>query len=83
MTDDELETLRDWWDGLRKDEQLAAYIAEKSNAIRLSALRLKADGLVMGLTMDELRVAVATADQYHPQWRRSLQNGPFHAESKE
>lgn len=26
---------------------------------------------VLGLTIDELRVAVATADHYHPQWRSS------------
>lgn len=31
---------------------------------------------VLGLTVDELRVAVATADQYHPQWRHSSQNRP-------
>lgn len=31
---------------------------------------------VLGLSIDELRAAVATADQYHPQWRRSSQKHP-------
>lgn len=154
MTGDEMEALRDWWDGLREVEQFAAYIAEKSNAdglastrpigveeaiarchqmladeraaqarialeaafdrdaidelaaaaqdvldalndpvsaryprsialdalseaIRVSTNRVSTNrpsSRVLGLTLDEIRTAVATADQYHPQWR-SLQNG--------
>lgn len=165
MNADDLEALRDWWDGLREVEQFAAYVAEKTNAdglastgnlgvddaiarcqqmlaaseasadreitrlrglladeraahsrtalraafdrdaldevasaardlvealddplsaryprtIALDALRaaVKAsttgDERVFGLSIDEIRLAVATADQYHPQWRRSSQ----------
>lgn len=174
MTRDDMEALRDWWDGLREVEQFAAYVAEKSNAdglastgnlgveeaiarcqqmlaqseaaadrevtrlrgllaeeraahaatalgaafdrdaldealsaaqdivealddplsatyprsIALDALRVLVkrvstkrasiadDFRVLGLTIDELRTAVATADQYHPQWRRSSRIGP-------
>ncbi len=160
MTRDDLEALRDWWDGLREVEQFAAYVTEKSNAdalastrtlgttgererlaallcdlfptaersrwpfsVQLAAERLLDAGVtvawdedehskpvcvhgrpyglhddgeedcatfrtvrefseslarvrVLGLTVDELRAAVATADQYHPQWRSS-QNRPY------
>lgn len=163
MTGDDMEALRDWWDGLREVEQFAAYVAEKSNADGLASTRnlgveeaiarcqqmlaaseaaadrevtrlrglladeraahartalaaafdrdaldevasaardmvealdnplgarysrtiatdnlravVKASSIgherVLGLTIDELRAAVATADQYHPQWRSS------------
>lgn len=33
--------------------------------------RSKANVRVLGLTLDELRAAVATADLHHPQWRSS------------
>ena len=162
MTRDDMEALRDWWDGLREIEQFAAYVAEKSNADALASTKTgvtgdrerltalltdlfpvvsrswwpftveqAADALirsgvsvpsasdddeqakpvclhgrpyglhdegetdcsifqtvrefnerglasvrVLGLTVDELRAAVATADQHHPQWRHSLQIDP-------
>ncbi|MCC6174046.1 MAG: hypothetical protein IT305_01975 [Chloroflexi bacterium] len=46
-------------------------------AVKASTKRVSTkEDRAFGLTMDELRVAVAIADQYQPQWRRSLQKRP-------
>lgn len=39
VKNDDMESLRDWWDGLREVEQFAAYVAEKSNADGLASTR--------------------------------------------
>lgn len=49
------------------DEDCATFRTVREFSESLASVRVR----LLGLTVDELRAAVATADQYHPQWRSS------------